>query len=146
MIQRRAAAVASIVLVAAVLAPLARDPHDDSFPLSTYPMFASPRPTTQTLDYALGMTTAGERRVLEPRLVGTGEVLEALAIVGRAIRSGRSESLALCTQIAERVARDPGYADVVMVRLVTGTHDAVELLRDGRLGREGEHVRCAVAR
>ena len=136
----------SIVLVGAVLVPLARDPHDDGFPLSTYPMFASPRPTTQTLDYALGETASGERRVLAPSLVGTGEVLEALAIVGRAIRHGRRESSTLCSEIAGRVARDDRYGDVVTVRLVTGTHDALALLRDGTLGREGEHVRCAVVR
>ena len=63
----------------------ARDPRDDAFPLSTYPMFAEPRPTTLTMDYALGETAAGERRTLSPRLVGTGEVLQAYARFERAV-------------------------------------------------------------
>ena len=60
---RVAAAVVSIALILATLSPLVRDPIDDSYPLSTYPMFAWKRPTTLQMSYAIGETQTGERKV-----------------------------------------------------------------------------------
>ena len=143
---RIAAAVISIGLVAATLWPVTKDPRDDGFPLSTYPMFASKRPTVQTYRYALGETAAGERRILSPRMVGTGEVLQALRILQRGIAGGRDEAVGLCAAIAARVAREDAFREVVAIRLVRGTHDAVEYLARDRVGREVELVRCEVTR
>ena len=140
------AALVSVTLVAATLWPLALDPIEDSFPLSTYPMFAWKRPTQQTYRYALGETAQRERRTLRPALVGTGEVLRAIRVFDRAMSRGRAEVVKLCDAIAARVARDETFADVVAVRIVTGTHDAVEYLARDTIGREVEHVRCAVQR
>ena len=61
---RVAAGVVSLALIAATLEPLVREPYDDGFPLSTYPMFATKRPTVQTFHYALGLTRDGKRRTL----------------------------------------------------------------------------------
>lgn len=146
MIRSRAfALIASGVLVGAALSPLAREPADDGFPLSTYPMFAWPRPTLVTMSYPLGVTAGGGRRYLSPALIGTGEVLQALAIVERAV--GRPDELPrLCDAIARRVAARRAYADVVAIRVVTGWHEAVELLARDRLGTEIERVRCDVPR
>ncbi|HSN24884.1 MAG TPA: hypothetical protein VLT45_01330 [Kofleriaceae bacterium] len=138
--------VATIVLLAAVAWPLARDPLDDSFPLSTYPMFAVPRPTSLTMDYALGETRTGERRTLSPALVGTGEVLQAYALFERAVHGPREGLQRLCTQIAERVAHDDDYGDVTAVRIVTGRHDAVDYLVRHQVGAEVERIRCLVLR
>ena len=138
--------VASLVLLACVAWPLVRDPRDDGFPLSTYPMFAVERPTTLTMDYALGVTAAGERRILSPRLAGTGEVLQAYALFERAVHGPRDELQRLCTQIAARVARDDDYRDVVAVRIVTGQHDAIDTLVHHHLGPELERIRCVVLR
>jgi hypothetical protein len=137
------AAVASCLLVGLTLSPLARDPADDGFPLSTYPMFARSRPRTLTMSYALGVTKSGERRTLRPRLVGSAEVLQAYMIVGQAVRENRAP--ALCRQIAERI-RVSGDDDIVTVRIVTGTHDAIDVLVDDKLGREQERARCPVVR
>lgn len=142
--QRSAAAVLSLALIGAAASPVLRAPRDDGFPLSTYPMFATARPTTLTLDYPLGVTTTGGRRYLHPRLVGSSEILQAVAVIARARQAG--ELPALCARIAHRVAADDAYADVVSIRLVTGTHDAVAFLVDDRLGREVERARCEVAR
>ncbi len=91
---RALAIVTSLALVGAALSPLVRDPADDGFPLSTYPMFAWSRPTELTASYALGVTPGGGRRYLSPALVGSGEVLQARAIieagVGSAIASPKS--------------------------------------------------------
>ena len=69
------AIVASIALLALTLSPVVREPTDDGFPLSTYPMFATERPTELSMVYALGVTRSGERRYLRPFLIGSGEVL-----------------------------------------------------------------------
>ncbi len=143
---RIAAAVISLGLVAVTLWPVTKDPRDDGFPLSTYPMFASKRPTVQTYRYALGETAAGERRILSPRMIGTGEVLQALRILQRATGGGQGESVRLCDAIAARVAGADEFRDVVAIRLVRGTHDAVEYLARDRVGREVELVRCEVTR
>ena len=141
---RVVAALVSTALIAATLEPLLRAPTDDGFPLSTYPMFATKRPTVQTFHYALGVTRDGKRRTLSPKMIGSGEILQALSIIGSAV--GRGESKQLCESIASRVAGEDDFADIVAIRIVTGTHDAVEYLSRGVVGREMERVRCEVHR
>jgi hypothetical protein len=143
---RTFAVIASIALCGAALSPLLRRPADDGFPLSTYPMFARPRPRQLTMSYPLGVTADGGRRTLSPALIGSSEVLQALAIVERAVARRGAALQGLCQAIARRVAASPAYEDVVAIRLVTGTHDAVELLVRERIGAEIERGRCAVSR
>ncbi len=141
------AAVASIALIGATLSPLLlRDPADDGFPLSTYPMFASKRPTTLTFHYALGEGRAGERVILTPGLVGTGEVLQAMRIIDNAVGGGKLAMVRLCDAIALRVADDSSFSQVTSVRIITGTHESLAYLGAGRIGRELERLRCAVKR
>lgn len=142
----RFAAVVSLALVGATLWPLVRDPTDDGFPLSTYPMFSWKRPTKLRMTYGLGATATGERVYLSPWIAGSGEVLQARAIFERAASQGRAGLARLCTQIAERVAALPAYADVVTIRIVDGTHDSVEYLVRDQIGSETERHRCPVPR
>jgi hypothetical protein len=140
------AVVASVVLVLMTLSPVLRkNPYDDSFPLSTYPMFASVRPREVKLSYALGVTATGERRMLKPRLIGSGEILQAFTTIARAVAAGPGEQQKLCRAIAERV-RSSDRDDIVAIRIVTGTHDAIDLLTDDKLGKERELTRCPVKR
>jgi hypothetical protein len=139
-------AVVSIVLIGAVLTPIARSPDDDSFPLSTYAMFATPRPRSPTFHYALGETFHGERRILSPELIGTTEILQAGAMIELALAAGPQETQALCERIAARVAADPDRADIVAIRIVSGTHEALPYLTRDVIGREGERRRCRVER
>jgi hypothetical protein len=134
------------LLLLVVALPLLRDPRHDAFPLSTYPMFGERRPTTLTMDYALGETTTGERRTLSPRLAGTGEVLQAYVLFDRVAHGPRQGLQQLCTQIAARVAADPDYRDVIAIRIVTGRHDAVDYLVRGTHGVEHDRIRCRVLR
>jgi hypothetical protein len=143
---RAAAILVSIALIGATLSPLARKPADDGFPLSTYPMFAWARPTQLTASYALGVTAGGGRRYLSPALVGSGEVLQARAIIEAAVARRGPGLVALCQQIASRVASRGSYSEVTAIRIVTGTHDAVEFLVRDQLGREVEVGRCPVIR
>jgi hypothetical protein len=138
------AAVVSIALLGATLEPLIRKPWEDGFPLSPYPMFAFKRPTKLSMEYAFGVTSTGERRTLTPRLVGSGEVLQALTVLQRA--KARRELPQLCATIAGRVAEVARFADVVEIRIVTGTHDAVDFLMRDIRGTEVQHTSCQVPR
>lgn len=142
--RRLAALAVCLGLVGATAYPVLLAPDQDSFPLSTYPMFARPRKTAQTIDYAVGEAATGERRTLRPRHLGSGEVLQALAVLNGA-RKARTLP-ALCTTIAARVAADAELADVTRIRIVSGTHDAVDYLVRHVRGNEVERARCEVTR
>lgn len=141
---RVTAAVVSIALLGATLEPLIRQPWDDSFPLSPYAMFAFKRPTQLTMEYAFGVTSTGERHALTPRIVGSSEVLQALTVIAQA--KAANELPQLCAQIAARVAELEAYAEVTEIRIVSGTHDAVDYLVRHIEGSEVPRVRCAVMR
>ena len=136
----------SIALVGATLSALLRDPLDDGFPLSTYPMFAQPRTIHYTEDYALGVDRKGGTRTLPVETSGSSEVLQAAALYEDAMQGGGRPLAPLCVAVATRVAADPSLGDVVAVRIVEGTHDVLALLDRGTRGVE--HVRwgCGVAR
>lgn len=142
----RFAIVVACLTLGATLSPVLRDPSEpssDGFPLSTYPMFASKRERVLKLGYALGATATNERRLLKPRLVGSFETMQAVEIVRGAL--ARGEERALCARIAANVAV-LGDPDIVQVRIVIGTHDAVELVARGTLGQEVDRARCPVKR
>lgn len=141
---RVTAAIVSIVLVGATLEPVLRQPWEDSFPLSPYAMFAFKRPTELTMEYAFGATASGERRTLTPWLVGSGEVLQALTILANA--KSKNELPKLCATIAARVAVDDSYDDIAEIRIVTGTHDAVDYLVRHQVGKETVRTTCKVPR
>jgi len=134
--QRWVAAVVSIGLVGASLEPIVRAPDDDGFPLSTFPMFAARRGRRLVMSYAQGVTGDGRLRALSPGLIGTGEVMQAFTRIQRAVDAGPDERRALCVDIAARVAGDAAYGDVVEIRIVSGTHDAVDYLV-GEVARPG---------
>jgi len=138
-------ALASLTMLGAAAWPgLRANLHDDSFPLSTYPMFATPRPTQLSLDYALVLTVDGRRLPVPPRLVGSAEVLQARATIAAAVGAGPGPRAALCAQIAARVAHSPAHAGAHAVVLVSGRHDVIALVTTGARGSEVERVRCPV--
>jgi hypothetical protein len=146
---RRLAAIVSLALCSAVLAPAVRSPDDDGFPLSTYPMFAAPRPRELTMASARGVTRDGRPRRLSPGDLGTGEVMQAFATLQRAAAAGPGQRAELCAAIAARVARDAALADVIAVELVIGSYDAVAVVTEAGgdpAGREAVLARCDAAR
>ncbi len=142
---RVAAGIGSILLVAATLSPVLREPHEDDFPLSTFPMFAMRRSTKLTLSYAVAYTYTGERRSLGPEYLGTQEVLQARVQIDTAVRGGWKQAAELCREITHRmeVLLIKESADLFEVVILTGTHDAVEYLLHGTLGAETVRARCA---
>ncbi|HEY0254668.1 MAG TPA: hypothetical protein VGC41_24245, partial [Kofleriaceae bacterium] len=122
-------------LVGAVASPVLRDPFDDGFPLSTYPMFAQRRGTRIDLDYAVGVKPDGSTVLLPSEVVGTGEVLQAAAIYEDAVHRGPAALGPLCKAIAAQVTWPS-------VRIVTGHHDAIALLVHGVRTREAIRWSC----
>ena len=135
----------SLVLLGATLSPLARHPDDDSFPLSTYPMFSRERPREIVMVHAVGVDAAGERTPLRPMIsAGNREVLQSMATLQQAVGGGRARQH--CQQIAARVRADASLAGVREVEIATDTFDSVAYFAEGRtepLAR-AVHARCAV--
>jgi hypothetical protein len=146
-VERAWSYIVSIAVLGAMLWPVVFwDGYEDSFPVSSYPMFSNPRETAEmSLKYALGIGAGGERSWIEPGLVANGEVLQARATISRSVKAGKASAKKLCTAIAARVASREVLPGVEEIRLVTGTYDAVEYLtgRD-RVGEEKVHATCPV--
>jgi hypothetical protein len=109
-------------------------------------MFANSRPeSTMSLSYAVGVTRDGGRAWIAPKFVANGEVLQARAVIARAVGGGKGEAARLCRSIAGLLASTGALPEVVQVRIVTGTHDAVAYLtgRD-QIGKENVHAECPV--
>jgi hypothetical protein len=138
------AVVVSLVLVGTTLEPLLRQPYEDGFPLSTYAMFAFPHATKLTMEYAIGVTRTGERRPMPPWAIGSGEVLQALVVFTHAKDAHVLPEL--CAEIAVRVAGYEPYADITEIRIITGTHDAVDYLVRHVTGPETIRTTCKVMR
>ena len=135
-----------LTLVALSASPLLLPPDDDSYPLSTYPMFARPR-GKPWLSIVEGVDAAGGAVRLTPSLIAHGEVMQAAATVRRAVREGPLAMEQLCTTVAERVANDLDYRHVQEVRVVSARFDPVRYFRDGPTPEERlEQRRCPVSR
>lgn len=134
----------SVLVLAAVSYPALLDPSEDSFPLSTYPMFSRDRGRTAPVVSALAVGE-GFERPLPPKYVANSEAMQALQTLQKTVRAGRRAALSLCRAIAERAVRDadPEFAAMTEVALVTRRVDAIRYLA----GEEHElarnvHVRC----
>jgi len=115
-IRWRRRVVAGAVLVA-VAWPVVRG--HDSFPLSTYPMYAETRDDVVSISTAVGVDASGARRRLSLRAIAdTDDPLIAESAVDDAVRRG--EAGALCAEIAARVPDDLERVEVVAER-----HDVV---------------------
>ncbi len=140
-----------IALLGIVVMPGIRNQPEhryDSFPWSSYPMFAHSRKTSKTVvHHAVGYTEDGERRRLPPRLVANDEVLQAAATIRNEIRRGGRRSRALCRRIARNTAASPAYDEVVRVEIVTDHYDCIEYFAgDIAPKRSKVHASCPVLR
>jgi hypothetical protein len=112
----RRRAVAGAVLLA-VAWPVVRG--HDSFPLSTYPMYAETRGKDVSISTAVGVDGSGSRRRLSLRAIAqTDDPLIAESAVDDAVRRGEAD--ALCAEIALRVPDGIERVEVVAER-----HDVV---------------------
>jgi hypothetical protein len=147
--ERIHAAAVSIALLSAVLHPTLRDPEDDSFPLSTYPMFARNRPRLAKVNAALALGRGGAETALSPLLIGSPETMQAIRILNRSVQAGEKSARALCRAIAARVAKsaDPELSAARQIALVSETIDVIEYAGGMRAPRDRRvHSRCRIPR
>lgn len=147
--ERIRAYLVSAAVLLAVLWPLTWRPPRDSFPLSSYPMFArNRRSATLSAVYAVADERGGGRTYVPPELIANREVLQARAVLDRAARGGRKGAMTLCREVSRRIAeRGTGrLAEAVEVRIIRGRHDAVAYFETGELGTERVLARCPVER
>ena len=87
--------VAALLLVPAVSG-------DEGVPLSSFPMYATPRSAEVDFVVPVGLTEAGETVALSTRTIaGTSDPLIAESLMWREIRAGRAPQL--CATIANRI-------------------------------------------
>jgi hypothetical protein len=132
----------------AVLAPcLSAAPFaDDSFPFSTYPMFARVI-EKRVIVFADGVTSETESQRLGPELVANDEPMQAQRTLRLASTSGRKALRTLCARIAQRVAQKRELRAVSRVRIVQGVFDPVKYF-EGDSAAESREIltECKVRR
>ncbi len=117
---RRRRRLLTAVVVLVVVSPAVRD--RDSFPLSTYPMYAGSRSDTAAFSTVVGVDADGARVPLSlPVIARTDDALVGQADV--VARIDGAEAAALCAEVAARVPED-----VAQVEVVTEHHDLVSLV------------------
>jgi hypothetical protein len=140
---RRYAAAVLALFVGAVFAPTALG-RPDSFPLSTYPMFAKHRGQPEIVKF-VAVTDRGEVAV-PPDVLGTGEVLQAKALLGQVARKSAKQRLAFCKQTANRAAPTPLAANWQELRLLQVRYDPIGYFEGGGAPlSERELTRCRVS-
>jgi hypothetical protein len=137
----------SALLLGATLYPALLPPHDDGFPLSTYPMFATEKPKRVAVMSALALGDGGVEHALSPGYIANAEAMQALQTLKKSVAAGKRSARALCDRIAARVAEraEPELARARHVAIVTQEHDAVAYLTgDEQALSRTVHVRCKV--
>lgn len=139
--------VVTLVLGALILSPLARERGWDSFPISSYPMFArGDLGTVNELAHVVLIGPDGGRAPAAPSLIGTPEPMVAMTTVRAHVERGSAAEL--CASIASR-ARD-ARTSAVAIEVVTSRFDARRYFSghpDARAPLERVvHARCEVAR
>lgn len=142
--QRRTRLVVTWGVVAALLAPVVVD--RDSFPLSTYPMYARARGDVVTLATARAIDERDDVHALTPGLIAqTDDPLLAAGELRHAIDRDRADER--CAEIATRVARATHVPDAAAVEIVIERHDVLaRAAGEPSLVERTVHARCAVPR
>ncbi|MET0340818.1 MAG: hypothetical protein ABW252_07435 [Polyangiales bacterium] len=133
-------------VVALAASPGLRDPGEDGYPLSTYPMFGRAR-DKPWLNFVEGADAQGAPRRLSPALVAHDEVMQVAATVRRAVEAGPAAVGPLCASVAARIAASAEARDVTEVRVVRAQFDPVRYFVEGPAPEAREVVwACPVAR
>ena len=129
-------AVAAVLI--ALVVPLVR--NHDTFPLSTYPMYAGTRGDVETLPAVLGTDRDGRiERLSTTTIARSDDPLITASLLRQAIRSGRAD--ALCGEIAGRAP-----SGIVTIEVVEERLDLVaSAAGDEEVLDRTVHARCPVA-
>jgi hypothetical protein len=132
----------------AVLEPtLRKQPFaEDSFPFSTYPMFARAL-DKRVIVFAEGLGSGAKAVRLGPELVANDEPMQAQRTLRRAAADGSPALRKLCRRIAERVAADPALAEIQRVRIARSEFEPLRYFEAGAAPPERELLQqCRVRR
>jgi hypothetical protein len=117
--------------------------RDDSFPLSTYPMFAKHRGQPEMVKL-IAITAEGGLPV-RPELLGTGEVLQAKVLLEQVAVKSAGQRRKFCTQTANRLAKLPEAAAWRELELVRVKYDPIDYFyNDARPISETVLTRCSL--
>lgn len=131
-------------ILAATIVPACRDAERDSFPFSTYPMFAR-RGGKVVVHVAEGVDAEGHHVRLPPHVVANSEVMQAAKTLRRAVAAGDAATARLCERIAERLRDAPEFAAVETVQIVGARFDPVNYFVSGpEPEARSVHGRCRV--
>jgi hypothetical protein len=132
-------------LALATASPVLSAPTSDGFPLSTYPMFATPR-DEPTLLTAEGTTLTGAKVSLPPHVVASGAVMQAMATLYQAEAQGDEALRKLCSSIAERAQRASDVPPLRRVQIVSARFDPIAYFQIGPEPKERRVLtRCRAA-
>ncbi len=134
-----------MAITMALFVPVVRD--QDSFPLSTQPMYATARDRIEWLPSARGVDgeTGGELRLPMAIVAATDDPLIAESRLEQAIRLDRANEL--CVDIAGRVALARELRSIDTVEILTERLDLVDFVAAGTEPLERRvHARCEVRR
>ncbi|WP_148288487.1 hypothetical protein [Ilumatobacter nonamiensis] len=141
---RRSRSLVIVSVIAALFLPVLA--NRDSFPISTYPMYAGTRGTEVSFVTAQGIDADGSVVPLSLATIGASD--DPLVVAGElrdVVRLDQADSR--CRVIAGRLGARGGddFADVEAVELVTERHDTVASLRgEDSLRDRTVHARCGV--
>ncbi len=132
------------VVVIVLFAPVIR--NQDSFPLSTQPMYATARDGVEWLPSARGVNgrTGDQTRLSMAIVADTDDPLIAKSRLEQGIRSDGASSL--CDRIAERVAVDADLRGFDLVEIISEQFDLVDFVANGAEPLDLRvHARCLVS-
>jgi hypothetical protein len=145
-VSRPLRAIFGVALVLGSAAPLLRDARHDSYPFSTYPMFARILQRPQ-LTFAQGLRRSGPAVRLPPELVANDEPMQAMRTLKLTASAGPDALARLCATIAERASLQPRFADVRRVRIARARFDPLRYFENDAPAPESETlVECRVRR
>jgi hypothetical protein len=149
-VRRLYAYAVGLLVVGALLWPVSGWQKHDSFPLSYYPMFTTPRKRV-VLYSVVGLRQDEEDlarpEVMPPRFIANHEVMQAAVMVRQAAQQGQLAQRHFCEQVAATVAKAADFSHVQALVIVRDVYDPLRYFTaDGqRLERKPLH-RCRVAR
>lgn len=119
----------SVALTLLILQPAFLDPRQDSFPLSTFPMFSRPKPDPGlVLTQVLAVLPDGSRQPLPPRLAtGNEEVIQTLRMIRDQVYGEKKRAAAFCEDVAARVREAPKepWNEAVAIEIARSHFDTV---------------------
>lgn len=133
----------SVVLV--VASPMLRNPLNDDFPLSTFPMFAEP--LGQPAFYsAEGVRPDRSRVMVPPEIIANGAAMQAVQTLQTAHSQGDKALRQLCERIAQQAAQDPRLREAQRVEIVTARYDPIAYFVSGPARGEREVLQACRVR